>query len=85
MGWAGGRNGVVPNAWNAPGVSAGKTRVHREENEFQGSKPEYDFAGHQSLGPAPVYSSVNEVVLTDFILLEKKFLCSLPCRFLPIV
>lgn len=82
MGWVGGRNGVVPNTLNAPGVSAGKTRVHGEENEFQDSKPEYDFAGHQSLGAAPVYSSVNEAVLTDFILLEKNFLCSLPCRFL---
>lgn len=71
MGWAGGRNGVVPNTSNAPGVSAGKTRVYGEENEFQGSKPEYGFAGHQSLGAAPVYS-VNEAVLTDFILLEKK-------------
>lgn len=67
MGRAGGRNGKVPNTINAPGLSAEKTRVHREENEFQGRKPEYGFAGHRSLGAAPVYSSVNEVVLTDFI------------------
>lgn len=74
MGWAGGRNGKVPNMVNAPGLSAGKIRACREGNRFQGNKPAVWLCWASiafCLGAVPVYS-VNEVTLTDSIYFTKK-------------